>query len=492
MGRLAGYMRVSRVGERAETLISPKLQEREIRGWAKGRGHTLEVLPAELDRSGADDTRPILLGAIERIEHGDLDGVIVWKFDRFTRSLKSSIAFLELIEGAGGRLYSTSEQIDPDSVAGRMTRNILFSVAQGEREHKAEQIEKSKADAIARGVWTAPVVPIGYRKTKERLLVPDPIAAPVVLEAFRRRGAGKSWQDLAAYIRAELDRPFLGASARAMIRRRTYLGEAHQGEHVNLKAHEPIVDRATWEAAQIENPKPPRGVNGPALLIGIIRCAGCQRRMTTTMRKGKRTYGCRRHHAGGACAEPANISGHLVDPFVEEVVLERIEQLSISASERNAAIKEAERKLEGAEAELALYQESVRVADVGPDHFAAGMRTRALAVDDARRDLAAAKLAAPSIPDPRTLGELWPELSVEERRHVLGSTLSVVWVRRGRGSVPARVRLIRTGAGPDGLSIQGKPAGTPVPLGWTEVDFPGEVRPASAEDGEEATTGAIS
>ena len=44
MGTFAGYVRVSRVGDRTETLIS-QLQEREIRSWAKPRGLGLEMLP---------------------------------------------------------------------------------------------------------------------------------------------------------------------------------------------------------------------------------------------------------------------------------------------------------------------------------------------------------------------------------------------------------------------------------------------------------------
>ena len=204
-------------GSRQEFWISPQLQKREIRSWAKPRGLELEMLPAELDRSGADDSRPILQGAIERIERGELDGVIVWNFARFTRSLVSSVAFLESIEQAGGQLYSTSEQIDATTPAGRMTRNFLFSIAQAERETKAEGFDKAKADAIKRGIWTAPVVPFGYRKNKQRRLEPDPVEGPIRAEVIRRRGGGESWHSLANYIREQTGRSFLPASVRQMV-----------------------------------------------------------------------------------------------------------------------------------------------------------------------------------------------------------------------------------------------------------------------------------
>lgn len=488
MATFGGYVRVSRVGDRAQTLISPQLQEREIRNWVKPRKLELEMLPAELDRSGADDSRPILQGAIERIERGELGGVIVWNFARFTRSLVSSVAFLELIERAGGQLYSTSEQIDPTTPAGRMTRNFLFSIAQAEREQKAEGFDKAKTDAIERGIWTAPVVPFGFRKNNERRLEPDPIEGPIRAEVIRRRGAGESWHSLATYIRAETGRSFLPASIRQMVRSRTSLGEASQGKHVNPRAHEPLVDRATWEAAQIAQPKPARGIHGEALLGGLVRCAGCSRRVSSTFRNGRRYYSCRRYHAGGDCPEPASISAPLIEPLVTATLFAHARELAYSSSERTSAIERGQGKLEEAESELALYQETVRLSEVGAEHFEAGMRSRVGAVEEARRALARQRLASPRIL-PGTLGDLWPKLSVVERRQVLRSSFSVIWIRKGRAAAPDRVRVIADGFEPADLSVQGRPAGPPITIAWPDADLEGEVRVASMEDRGEAAGG---
>jgi DNA invertase Pin-like site-specific DNA recombinase len=438
------------------------------------------MLPAELDQSGADDSRPILQSAIERIERGELEGVIVWNFARFTRSLASSIAFLESIEKAGGQLHSTSEQIDAATPAGRMTRNFLFSIAQAEREQKAEGFDKAKADAIARGIWTAPVVPFGYRKNTERRLEPDPVEGPVRAEVIRRRGAGQSWRALATYIREETGRSFLPAAVRQMVRSRTSLGEASQGRHVNPKAHEPLVDRATWEAAQVGQPKPARGIHGEALLGGLVRCAGCSRRASSTFRNGRRYYSCRRYHAGGDCPEPASISAPLIEPYVVAALFDHARELAYSSSERTAAIEGAEKRLEAAEAELALYQETVRLSEVGAAHFETGMRSRVAEVEEARRTLATQRLATPRVL-PGTLGDLWPTLSVAERRQVLRSAFSVIWIRRGRNPVPERVRLIAAGFESPDLSVQGRPAGPPLTLPWPEADLEGEVRVAGAK-----------
>src|SRR6266704_1888428 len=97
----AGYVRVSRVGDRTETLRSPDEQEREMKRAARANGHKLVMLPHDLDASGRDDHRPILNDAIERIEAGDFDGLYVYNFSRMSRSLRFSLAVLDRIERAG-------------------------------------------------------------------------------------------------------------------------------------------------------------------------------------------------------------------------------------------------------------------------------------------------------------------------------------------------------------------------------------------------------
>lgn len=457
-------------------MISPKLQERAIRTWAKQHGQQIVMLPAETDASGGDDSRPILLDAISRVESGELDGIAVWKLDRLTRSLSTSLKFLEQIEKAGGELRSASEEIDATTPSGRTTRNIFFSIAQGEREEKALGFEKAKADAVTRGIHISGWVPLGYRKNSERRLEPDPESADLVRRAFEMRADGASWRAIAEMFSVGLERPFYGATVSRLIENPVYLGEARQGKHRNPKAHEPLVTRAEWDAAQIAMPRPPRGKHEVALLAGIVRCAGCSRRMTSTITKGRREYRCRRHGAGGFCSDPAQITGPLVEPVVEETVLARIEEMAVTATERNRAVEDAERDLAGVEAELVAFQDAT--AAVGdPDAFAHGLRTRLDAVEGARQGLAEARGRSPDIPSPATVRELWPTLDGAERNQVLRGALDVVWVRRGRGA--GRVRLIAAGHGPAGLSRQGTRF-TPRAADWPTADLPGEVRPTSA------------
>ncbi len=268
MSVFAGYVRVSRVGDRSETLISPKLQEKAIRGWAKAHGHKILMLEPELDASGSDDDRPILGDAIAQIERGEFDGLAVWRLDRFARSLASSVRFLARIEEAGGTVESATEPYAADST-GRMSRNITMSIAEGERERQAEGFERAKADAVARCIHVSGHVPLGYVRNGERILEPDPIAAPFVVEAFKMRAGGSSWRVIAEMIGEGLGRPFYGPTVSRMIANPVYLGEARQGKHRNPDAHAPLVDRALWDSAQKSMPRPPRGKHEPRPAWGL-------------------------------------------------------------------------------------------------------------------------------------------------------------------------------------------------------------------------------
>jgi multidrug efflux pump subunit AcrA (membrane-fusion protein) len=166
---------------------------------------------------------------------------------------------------------------------------------------------------------------------------------------------------------------------------------------------------------------------------------------------------------------------------VTEALFAHARELAYSSSERTAAIEQAEKRLEEAEAELALYQETVRLSEVGAAHFEAGMRSRVADVEEARRALAAQRLASPRVL-PGTLADLWPKLTVAERRQILRGAFSVIWVRRGRAPVAERVRLIADGFEPADLSVQGRPAGPPVTIAWPDGDLEGEVRVAGMKD----------
>jgi hypothetical protein len=115
--RLVGYVRVSDVGGRSgASFISPAAQRERIAAWCSLYDAHLQHVFEELDQSGGRTDRPLLLNAIERVERGLSDGIIVAKLDRFGRSFKdasstSSASTAPAVASSPSRISSTWEPI---------------------------------------------------------------------------------------------------------------------------------------------------------------------------------------------------------------------------------------------------------------------------------------------------------------------------------------------------------------------------------------------
>jgi DNA invertase Pin-like site-specific DNA recombinase len=450
-----GYSRVSRVAGR-ENLISPELQQTRIQAFADIRGWTVEMLPPELDVSGGRVSRPVLDSAIARIEAGEAEGVIVSQIDRLSRmQMASALGVIERIESAGGQVVAVAENVDPTTPEGRMARNMFLSLAAMQRERNAESIAAAKERAVRLGIWPTNTVPFGYVKGPDRRLVPGDVEPVVAM--FRKRAAGGSWREVAAVAGIGL------STAAKIVRNRVYLGELNVGEWHNPTAHPPIVDRALWEAAQIEHPGPVHTGKGAWLLKSIVRCGGCQRTMNAT--EGR--YRCL---GRGGCDLRPRVSWKGLDAFAVDLLMEYAGNAAGRAVEQPKAVGLRD-AVESAEAELDAFQRATAAAG-GVDLFAEGLRQRVEAVRAARADLAATYRSA-DLP-PVDVRGIWPELSVEERRQLLRGFLGVVWVWR------KHVRLVARGYEPQGLSMPGRKGPEPVALEDSRLE--GQVGVALTKD----------
>lgn len=79
------------------------------------------------------------------------DVVVVWKFDRFARSVSQLLRALETFQALGIEFVSLSEQLDTSTPTGRMVFTVLGAVAELERSLIVERVRAGLRNARAKG-----------------------------------------------------------------------------------------------------------------------------------------------------------------------------------------------------------------------------------------------------------------------------------------------------------------------------------------------------
>jgi site-specific DNA recombinase len=470
---LDGYIRVSRVGARDQTdgFISPDVQESAIRDWAARNGVEVVMQPHELNVSGGTMTRPVFSAILDRIGSGRSGGFVVYKVDRFARTVLGALNTLEELGRHGATFASVTEpQLDYATPAGRAFVQPLFVFAEFTRSTLKESWAVAQRHAIERGIHISPNGYLGYDKGPDRRLVPND-EAPLAREMFQRRASGGTWGSIAAWLQEVAPRGdgtiWTPQAVQRLCSKRVYRGEAsryveqdvdRRGAVINPGAHPALVTEELWRAAQMTPRVAKQGWDGRSLplLSGLIRCAGCRYSMSIGKGlRGESLYRCRRRHASGTCPRPAQVRAEHIETYVEQLVLAEIggtTRLVPDSGERDRVRDElqharadlddfrrdrdARRKL-GAEWHewLDTYLSAVRSLEAELDRL------------EQRADIAREGLTS----------EHYLDLGVDERREVLAGFIDCVMVRpsRGRGRnvdpIERRARILWRGQGPDDL-----------------------------------------
>jgi len=129
----------------------PEMQSREIREYCQRRGWGLVGEYVDIGISGAKERRPQLDRLIADAHKRKFEVIVVWKFDRFARSVSHLLRALENFRALGIEFVSLSEQIDTSTPTGKMIFTVLSAVAELERSLIAERVRAGLRNARAKG-----------------------------------------------------------------------------------------------------------------------------------------------------------------------------------------------------------------------------------------------------------------------------------------------------------------------------------------------------
>jgi DNA invertase Pin-like site-specific DNA recombinase len=145
--RVAVYARVSTANNGQD----PAMQTRELDEYCERRGWKIVGEYVDSGISGAKDSRPELNRLMADAHRRRFDAIVVWRFDRFARSVSHLLRALENFKALGIEFVSLSEQVDTSTPTGKMVFTVLGAVAELERSLIAERVKAGLRNARAKG-----------------------------------------------------------------------------------------------------------------------------------------------------------------------------------------------------------------------------------------------------------------------------------------------------------------------------------------------------
>lgn len=192
MPKVAIYARVSTNNgdQNPETQLVPLREYCQQRGW--------NVVEEYVDRiTGAKEKRPALDQLMTDAKRRKFDTLLIWKLDRFGRSLRHLLNSLAEFDALGISFVSLTNAIDTTTPAGKLMFSIIGAVAEFERDLIRERVKAGMVRAKRNG-------------TRSGNKIGRPATSFDMEDARRRRGAGQTLRAIAKD---------LGVSAALLVKR---------------------------------------------------------------------------------------------------------------------------------------------------------------------------------------------------------------------------------------------------------------------------------
>ncbi|MCX7746792.1 MAG: recombinase family protein [Clostridia bacterium] len=287
-------------------------------------------------------SRPGLNELLLDASKGFFDCVLVWKISRLSRNLKDLLILVDKLEQSSVAFISYSEKFDTSNPVGRMTLQILGSIAEFERNTLIENVKLGLNQKALQGHWTGNHV-LGYDNLNKKLAI-NHHEAKIVQRIYRLFQEGNGAFKIADILNKEgyrtkrnalfgkdyIHRVLTNPVYKGWVRHQVKSGE----NYFEVKGvHDPIIEEESFETVQnklknrsLRLPKNPNDF----ILSGLLRCPKCNNTMVSRYgyNKGKtkkyRYYICGNYHRYGSVSCKGN---PVNSEKIEQAVIEKLGKL---------------------------------------------------------------------------------------------------------------------------------------------------------------------
>lgn len=459
--RVVIYIRVS-TEEQAHHGYSIAGQKTELVKFCDANGYTITDFYIEEGLSGKNTKRPKLQQLLSDSKKGLFDAVLVYKLDRFSRSVKDLYELIDVLNAVGVGFISKQEKFDTSTAIGRLFFGFLAILAQFERELTAERVKLAREQQVREGKRPGGKYPFGY--DKEGNQIPDEV------EQLRRvkdlyMNDGLSYQGVAEKMIGTLRRGYewTAGNVALTLENPFYAGIIRTGgklpngkypqrmRELKVKVTESVGDHEpVWsieEFQSIINRMRSRSSGGYShehdyAFNGMLRCGRCGAsmygRMTTkrSLKNGNKIrtpyYWCSRRKGNKSCDQPmfreAHVE-HLLKKYIERIRLDQNKIQEINSTQTSSSVKELQKlkkQLDKIKARIKKWQ----YAFVEELISAEDLRDRM--AEEAATELAITKKIeslnnlndGPNVYELKRLDELWDKLSNNEKNEMARTIFS--------------------------------------------------------------------
>jgi DNA invertase Pin-like site-specific DNA recombinase len=145
--KVALYARVSTINGHQ----NPETQLLALREYCKNRSWDIVEEFVDNGVSGAKESRPALNRLMSDAKRRRFEVVLVWKLDRFGRSLRHLVNSLAEFEALGIAFVSMTDSLDMTTPQGRLMFGIISSMTEFERSLIRERVKAGMRNAKSKG-----------------------------------------------------------------------------------------------------------------------------------------------------------------------------------------------------------------------------------------------------------------------------------------------------------------------------------------------------
>lgn len=168
--RCAIYRRVS-TNDQVQEGFSLEAQKMRLTAYVQSQGWNLIEDYVDEGFSAKNIERPAMQRLMKDIEKQKFDVILVYRLDRFVRSVSDLHSLLQLMDKHDVKFKSATEVFETTSASGRLFITIIATLAQWERETIAERVFENMLKRSEQGKRNGAPAPFGYDLVDGNLVI---------------------------------------------------------------------------------------------------------------------------------------------------------------------------------------------------------------------------------------------------------------------------------------------------------------------------------